>query len=111
VKVQLAKLIIKDFHSASEAEKAEEEFNRRFVKKEIPEEIEEKFLVSGNYKLADLLVQTNLAASKGEARRLIEQGGVKIEGEKVSSVQAEIELKEEILLQVGKRKFLRVKGN
>ncbi len=110
-KVALAKMIIKDFHSVSEAEKAEEEFNRRFVKKEIPDEIEETFLVSGNYKLTDLLVQTNLAASKGEARRLIEQGGVRIDGERVSSVQAEIELIEEILIQVGKRKFLKVKNS
>ncbi|MCA1624866.1 MAG: tyrosine--tRNA ligase, partial [Acidobacteria bacterium] len=66
-KVELAKLIIKDFHSVEDAQKAEEEFNRRFVKKEIPDEIEENFLTSGNYKLAELLVQTNLAGSKGEA--------------------------------------------
>lgn len=113
VKVQLARLIIKDFHSIEEAEKAEEEFNRRFVKKEIPDEIEETFLAPVNYKLTDLLVQTNLAASKGEARRLIEQGGVKIDGEKVSNAQAEIELKKEmgLLIQVGKRKFLRVKAS
>jgi len=112
-KVELAKLIIKDFHSMAEAEKAEEEFNRRFVKKEIPDEIEEISLASGNYKLVDLLVQTNLVESKGEARRLIEQGGVKIEGEKVSNLQVEVELDSEknSLIQVGKRKFLRVKGS
>lgn len=111
LKVNLAKLIIKDFHSASDAQTAEEEFNRRFVKKEIPDEIEEFSIAAGNYKLAELLVQTNLAASKAEAKRLIEQGGVKIGGEKVSNVGAEIELKNEILLQVGKRKFLKVKSN
>jgi tyrosyl-tRNA synthetase len=111
LKVNLAKLIIKDFHSPGAAAAAEDEFNRRFVKKEIPDEIEETQVAAGNYKLSDLLTLTNLAVSKGEARRLIEQGGVKIGAEKVSNVQAEIELKEEILLQVGKRKFLRVKGN
>jgi len=110
LKVNLAKLIIKDFHSNQAATEAEEEFNRRFVKKEIPDEIEETQIAAGNYKLVNLLVQTNLAASKGEARRLVEQGGVKIGGEKVSNVSAEIELKDEILLQVGKRKFLRIKG-
>ncbi len=110
LKVNLAKLIIEDFHSLDAAREAEEEFNRRFVKKEIPDEIEETQIAAGNYKLVDLLVQTNLAASKGEARRLIEQGGVKIGGEKVSNVQADINLKDEILLQVGKRKFLRVKA-
>ncbi|MGI8469306.1 MAG: tyrosine--tRNA ligase [Pyrinomonadaceae bacterium] len=111
LKMNLAKLIIKDFHSADDARKAEENFVARFVKKEIPDEIEEKTIAAGNYKLVDLLVQTNLAASKGEARRLIEQGGVKLNGEKVSNANSEIELKDEILLQVGKRKFLKVKSD
>ena len=110
LKVNLAKRIIKDFHSAEDAQKAEEDFIARFVKKEIPDEIEEKTVAEGAYKLNDLLVNTNLAASKGEAKRLIEQGGVKINGEKVSNVNAEIQLRDEILLQVGKRKFLRLKS-
>lgn len=109
LKVNLAKLIIKDFHSVKDAEDAETDFVARFVKKEIPDEIEEKTLAAGKYKLADLLVQTTLAASKGEARRLIEQGGVKINGEKASDNNAEINLNGETLMQVGKRKFLRLK--
>ena len=109
LKVNLAKQIITDFHSANAAKTAEEDFIARFVKKEIPDEIEEMQISAGNYILADLLVQTNLAPSKKEAKRLIEQGGVKIGGEKVSNTSAEIALKEEILLQVGKRKFLKIK--
>ncbi len=109
LKVNLAKLIIKDFHSTEDAEKAEEDFVARFVKKEIPDEIEETLVSAGNYNLAELLVQTNLAPSKKEARRLIEQGGVKLDGEKVSNTAAEIELNGEILLQVGKRRFLKIK--
>jgi len=82
---------------------------RRFVQKEIPDEIEEKAVAAGSYKLADLLAETGLAASKGEARRLIEQGGVKINGEKASAANADISIgPEAILLQVGKRKFLKV---
>lgn len=111
VKVDLAKRIIKDFHSQQAAQEAEDEFNRRFVQKEIPDEIEEKTLDAGNYNLAELLTNTNLTASKKEAKRLIEQGGVKINGEKATNTNAEIELKDEILLQVGKRKFLKVKSN
>jgi len=113
LKVNLAKQIIKDFHSLKSARAAEEEFNRRFVKKEIPDEIEETQIAAANYKIVDLLVETNLAASKGEAKRLIEQGGVKIGGEKVSNVQTEIDLATEknFIIQVGKRKFLKVKGN
>ncbi len=108
LKVNLAKSIIKDFHSNEAAQKAEEDFIARFVKKEIPDELEETQISAGNYNLADLLVQTNLAPSKKEAKRLIEQGGVKLNGEKVSNVSAEIELKDEILIQVGKRKFLKI---
>ncbi|MCD9189351.1 MAG: tyrosine--tRNA ligase [Pyrinomonadaceae bacterium] len=109
LKVNLAKLIIKDFHSSEAAEAAEADFVARFVKKEIPDEIEETQISAGNYNLADLLVQTNLAPSKKEAKRLIEQGGVKLNGEKATASGSEIEFKDEILLQVGKRKFLKVK--
>ncbi len=111
LKVNLAKLIIEDFHSAQDAKRAEEDFIARFVNKEIPNEIEKKSVLSGSYNLTDLLVNLNLAASKGEAKRLIEQGGVKLNGEKISDARAEINLKNEIVVQVGKRKFLKVQGN
>jgi tyrosyl-tRNA synthetase len=111
LKVKLAKLVIRDFHSPEAAEAAEADFVARFVKKEVPDEIEETRISAGSYSLADLLVQTNLAPSKKEARRLIEQGGVKVGGEKVSNTNAELALADEILLQVGKRKFLKVKAN
>lgn len=111
LKVNLAKLIIKDFHSSDAAEAAEADFVARFVKKEIPDEIEETAISAGNYNLAELLVQTNLAPSKKEAKRLIEQGGVKLNGEKVSNTGMEVEVKAEVLLQVGKRKFLKIKEN
>src|SRR3954468_2851786 len=109
VKVALAKLIIKDFHSQSNADAAEDEFNRRFVQKEIPDDIDEKTVAAGMHNLAQLLVDTGLTASKGEARRLIEQGGVKVDGEKASAVNADIDVTADgVLLQVGKRKFLKV---
>jgi tyrosyl-tRNA synthetase len=112
LKVNLAKLIIKDFHSAEAANESENEFNRRFVRKEIPDEIEEKVLTESNWKLSKLLAVTGLVASVGEARRLIEQGGVKINGEKASNANADVAINGEgVLLQVGKRKFLRVKTN
>jgi tyrosyl-tRNA synthetase len=112
LKVELAKSIIADFHSEADARAAEDEFNRRFVKKEAPDEIEEKSIGAGNYRLADLLAETGLAASKGEAKRLIEQGGVKINGDKASSPNAEIEISGDgVLFQVGKRKFLKLVGD
>ena len=109
-KVNLAKLVIKDFHSQTAANEAEDEFNRRFVQKEIPDEIEERVLSEKTWKLAKLLAETGLAASAGEARRLIEQGGVKINGEKATNVNTDLEIPADgVLLQVGKRKFLRVR--
>ncbi len=112
LKVNLAKQLIKDFHSWEAAEDAEEEFDRRFVKKEVPDKIEERVVAAQTYRLADLIALTGLADSKAEAKRLIEQGGVKINGEKATLAAAEIEVKtaEDVLLQVGKLKFLRIKG-
>lgn len=110
-KVALAKLIIRDFHSEQAAAEAEEEFNRRFVKKEIPDEIEEKLLTENEVEITELLVKVGLAQSKGEAKRLVSQGGVKVNKEKVINPQAEIKLdeKSEIILQVGKRNFLKIR--
>ena len=112
-KVELAKHIIKDFHSVEAAENAEQSFVNQFSKGQMPDEIDELSVDSQNYKLIDLLVQTNLTASKSETRRLIDQGGVKIDGEKISDTSAEIEVTAEksFIIQVGKRKFLKVSGN
>ena len=111
LKVNLAKLIITDFHSKDDATAAEEEFVKRFVQKEIPDEIDEKQIAGGTYNLAQILADTGLAASKGEARRLIEQGGVKVNGEKATAANADIVIGPDgVLFQVGKRKFLKVKS-
>jgi tyrosyl-tRNA synthetase len=112
-KVNLAKLIIKDFHSEADAIAAEDEFNRRFVKKEIPDEIEEVSIAAQTYRLADLVVASGLVATKGEARRLIEQGGIRINGEKATAGTAEIDLSggDSLILQVGKLKFAKLTGN
>ena len=112
LKVNLAKLIIADFHSTEDASAAEEDFVRRFVQKEVPDEIEEREVAAGSYVLSQLLADVGLAASKGEARRLIEQGGVKVNNEKAISANAEISVGSAgVLLQVGKRKFLKVSGS
>jgi tyrosyl-tRNA synthetase len=109
IKVTLAKLIITDFHSPADADAAEDEFNRRFVQKEIPDEIEERRIEPGSYNLAQILADTGLASSKGDARRLIEQGGVRVGGEKASAANADIAVDSAgVLLQVGKRKFLKL---
>jgi tyrosyl-tRNA synthetase len=110
LKVELAKRIITDFHSAEAAQEAEDEFNRIFKQKQTPDEVEERSLSSAKWKLPRLMVETALVSSVSEARRLIEQGGVRLEGERVTDVNHEVDLSagQAILMQVGKRRFLRV---
>ncbi|CAN5221686.1 tyrosine--tRNA ligase [soil metagenome] len=112
LKVALAKRIITDFHTAADAQAAEDEFTRIFKRKETPDEVEERTLATGMWKLPRLLVEAQLAPSMAEARRLLEQGGVRIDGERHPRTDDEIELKtgQAILIQVGKRRFLRVRG-
>jgi tyrosyl-tRNA synthetase len=110
VKADLAKRIVADFYSADEANSAEEEFVRRFRNKETPQDIEERTVASGVWKLPRLLVELELAPSMGEARRLIEQGGVYVDGERASQKDFELSEERSFLLQVGKRRFVRVKG-
>ncbi len=112
VKSELAKQLVSDFHSQSAAQQAESEFTRRFREHQTPTDIEMRTiqLSEPTIKLLDLLVQTELAASKAEARRLIAQGGVKLNGEKVGDPMAQLNPAEmrEVLLQVGKLKFLKI---
>jgi len=109
-KVDLAKEIIARFHSDKEAEKAEEEFNQVFAKKELPDEIEE-FKISlkdGGVGLLEIMTQAGLTKSNGEARRLVQQGGVKIDQEKVTDVNMSFGSSAAFIIQAGKRKFKKV---
>jgi tyrosyl-tRNA synthetase len=112
IKVDLAKKIVADFYATAEANKAEEDFNAIFRSKQTPDDIEERTLPSGPWKLPRLLVELSLAPSMAEARRLIEQGGVSVAGERRSQTDFEVEVDVNlaILIQVGKRRFVRVKG-
>jgi tyrosyl-tRNA synthetase len=65
-------------------------------------------VAAGNQKLLDLLSNNKLVASKAEARRLMEQGGVKVDDEVIKNWQAEIEVKGGMVIQVGKRKFVKI---
>ena len=113
IKVDLAKRIVTDFHSAAAAAAAEDEFVRRFRNKETPEDVEERTL-SANYPtgwdLSQLLVTVGLATSKAEARRLIQQGGVQVDGQKQSSTNSVTVWKPgtSTVLKVGKRRFVRI---
>jgi tyrosyl-tRNA synthetase len=110
LKRNLAKKLIAMYHSENEAEEAEREFDKIFIKKEIPDEIPEYFPPNEikELNILDLIVNVNFAASKGEARRLVLQGGVSIDGNKLSDLQESITFDKEKVLKVGKRKFIKL---
>jgi len=107
-KAILAKEIIKIFHSKSAADLAEEEFIKVFREKKLPSKIPEIRIKEKSLNILDLLMKTKLTASKAEAKRLILQNGVKIGGIVQNDWQKEIEIKKGLVIQVGKRKFVKL---
>lgn len=100
--------LVKLYYNEDVAKAAIEEFDKIFIKKEIPDEIDEYKLSEDSMKILDLLTKTKLTDSKGNARRLIEQGGVSIDGEKINDINYIVNFEKEIILKVGKRKFLKI---
>jgi tyrosyl-tRNA synthetase len=106
VKMKLAREIIEIYHGAQAAEQAEEAFVRVFQQKDVPEEMPEYILQTGQTVL-DVLVSSGLAASKGEGRRLLQQNGVRLDG--ATLTDPNLPFPQAGVLQVGKRHFIRVK--
>jgi tyrosyl-tRNA synthetase len=110
-KMELAHNIVAGFHGEDAARKAGHEWDRIFSKREAPEAAPEHRLARGEPKrLSALLLDLNMAASRSEADRLIKQGGVEIDGQRVDDVKHEVALSKpmEFLLRAGKKKFLRI---
>lgn len=109
LKRELAGTLVSMYHSEEAAKIAEEEFDRIFVNKGLPDEIPE-FKVEENKELniIELIVFVNFAPSKGEARRLVTQGGVSIDGEKINDPLKIIKISKGMILKVGKRKFVKL---
>lgn len=107
VKRRLARELVARFSSEKTAEKAEAEFDQVFIKKDVPDDIN-YFTVPAEISLLDLMVEAGLTSSKGEGRRLIQGGGVSIDGEKVEDPALVYAPENEVVLKVGKRKFLRL---
>ena len=104
-KAALARQLVNRLHGEEAARRAEEDFDLKFRKHEIPEEIEERTVADPN-ELVAVLVETGLGSSRGDARRLIEQGGVRINGQKAD---VDAKLKDGDVLQAGKRRFVRIR--
>jgi tyrosyl-tRNA synthetase len=104
----LGKAVVKRFIGEDEAKNASEEFTRIFAKKELPDEIPEVTVPAGEIGLLNLMVQAGLAKSNGEARRLIKQGAVRINDEKISDERAQIVPEDGMIIRSGKRGFAKI---
>ncbi|HEY2773644.1 MAG TPA: tyrosine--tRNA ligase [Candidatus Binatia bacterium] len=110
-KKRLACEIVARFHGSDESAQAREGFEKRFQRKEVPDDVAVHVWADASPAVAivRLLHETGLASSKGEARRLVEQGAVRIDGERIADPVAEVPASGTRLIEVGKRRILRVK--
>ncbi|ARB93546.1 tyrosine--tRNA ligase [Legionella longbeachae] len=110
IKIEFAKEIVTRFHDQQQAEKAHIDFIERFQKGVIPEDLEEQIVTLQNsLSLAQLLKQANLTQSTSESMRLIKQGAVKIDGNKVEDPGLELALGQTYIIQVGKRRIAKLR--
>ncbi len=108
VKKYLSRTLVRMYYDQDAARQAEKEFENIFVKKDLPDEIPEIPVTENKIRISDLLVQTNTAESKGQARRLIQGGAVSIDGDKINDPFYEVEIRNGQILKVGKRKFVKL---
>jgi tyrosyl-tRNA synthetase len=106
-KDRMATEVVRDLHGEEAAQDARAEFDRVFRSRELPSDMPEQAVAEPMAAL-QLLVSVGLAASNNEARRLIEQGGVRLDGERVESGEQMIEVREPVVIQVGRRRFMRL---
>lgn len=111
-KVDTAKKIVALYHDEEAADEALAEFERMFKKKGTPDDVEEISLGAEEtlLLLAEVIAQTKMTSSKNEARRMIKQGAVAVDGEKIQDIAAKVDFSEQRLVKVGKRKFLKIKA-
>lgn len=107
IKLRLAHTITAEYHGEDGADKAQQEFINVVSNKGIPQDIETVKIENGA-NILDVLQQLNFIQSRGEGKRLIQGGGVKIDGEKISDMNYAVIIEEEVVLQAGKRKYARL---
>ena len=107
IKMNLAKEIVKLYHEEEKAIEAEHRFKEVFQKGQIPNDIKTVEVLKSEFDLIDELVKNKLVSSKSEVRRLITQGGVKVNNEKLDDIK-NININETMIVQVGKKKFIKI---
>ncbi len=111
IKRALARKLVEMYHSEKEAEAAQSEFDKIFINKGVPDDMPEYKHDQSEIGIIDLIVKVNFAPSNGEARRLIVQGGVTLDGEKITDLKEIVKFDKEKILKVGKRKFIKLLSN
>lgn len=107
-KAKLAREIVKMYHGQKATLAAEKEFNRVFKEKKLPSRIPEVSIKAKSLNILDLLTKTKLASSKAEAKRLVEQRGVKIDQKLQKDWRQKVKIKKGMIIQAGKRRFVRM---
>lgn len=113
-KKQLARTIVREYHGREAAQKAEKEFESVFSKGNLPEDIPEveiskDRLEAGKLWIVKIVAATGLIDSNSEARRMIKQGAVTIDGEKYEKINLDLEVKDGMIVQIGKRRYAKIK--
>ena len=109
VKDELGRRIVEKFHGAAAAQEASDEFKRVFSQAQLPDEIPEVTVPAEPIGLLNLMVKAGLAASTGEARRLVSAGAVRIGEEKITDVRAQVTPEDGMVIRSGKRGFAKVR--
>ncbi len=107
-KMKLAKRIVLEYYGKEIAEKSEENFIKVFQKKEIPEEMEEKKVKLGKYNVVDFIEELKVVPSRSEIKRLVQQGGLYVDGTRIENIKEDVEIAKETIVKIGKRRFIKV---
>jgi len=108
VKFDLAKTLVRMYHSAGAAETAAREFNKVFTKRELPKEIRKLEFTEREINIVDLLVKSGMMASRSEAKRKLREGAIDIDGKQIKDINHIVKLTKPITIKSGKHKFLKV---
>lgn len=109
LKKRLAREIVAFYHGECSAREAQEAFEKQFSQKEIPTDIPEYVVNESSIRLVKLLTESGLCSSSGEAKRLIQGGGVSVDSDKVITLDAEVDVRDGMIIKAGKRRFIKVR--
>ena len=108
IKQYLGRTLVRMYHGEQASQEAEQAFKQVFVKKDVPDDMPEQKIDEAEMRIDDLMIKTGTADSKGQARRLVQGGGVSVNGEKITDPFTVVTLEDGHILKVGKRKFIKL---